>query len=110
MKLSDLKRSRPAIAIKDPIDVIGPISQEEQSLRLTMLQPIAKAVRFQDTNMVIELVHGGELVVPLAWFPLLAELPRETLEQYEVCAGGTALHWGVVDEWISVPALIGQPC
>lgn len=74
------------------------------------LDPVAERVRFDDTSMRIELAHGGELVVPLAWFPVLAQLPRAVLEQYELVAENTVIHWDdPVDEWLSVASLLGQP-
>jgi Protein of unknown function (DUF2442) len=74
------------------------------------LEPIAKRVRFDDHSMFVELAHGGELVVPLEWFPPLAKLPRETLNEYELVADATVIHWGgAVDEWLSVASLLGHP-
>lgn len=73
-------------------------------------EPFTERVRFDGENMVVELVHGGELVVPLAWFPTLAKLPRAVLEQYELVAENTVIHWDdPVDEWVSVASLLGQP-
>jgi hypothetical protein len=75
------------------------------------LEPVARKVRFSDDGMmVIELAHGGALVVPLAWFPTLAKLPRERLERYELVAEDTVIHWDEpVDEWLSVASLLGHP-
>jgi hypothetical protein len=74
------------------------------------LAPTTKSVRFDDHAIVIELADGGELTVPLAWFPALAKLSPETLSKYDLVADNTVIHWGApVDEWLSVANLLGQP-
>ncbi len=73
------------------------------------LEPVAEKVGFDEESMRVELAHGGALVVPLAWFPTLAALPRDVLERYELVAENTVIHWGTpVDEWVSVASLLGQ--
>ena len=68
----------------------------------------AKALRFDDDNMWVELLDGRTLGIPLAWFPrLLNATPQQRLA-YEIIHDG--LHWDALDEDISVAGLLaGQP-
>ena len=64
----------------------------------------AKALRFDDDNMWVELSDGRTLGVPLAWFPRLLHASVDQRGKYEISAGG--LHWEGLDEDISVAGLI----
>lgn len=64
----------------------------------------AKALRFDDDCMWVDLADGRTLGVPLAWFPrLLKATPDERL-QYEISRSG--LHWDALDEDISISGLL----
>jgi hypothetical protein len=64
----------------------------------------AKAVRFDDDSMWVELSDGRTLGVPLAWFPRLLRGTPEQRAQLRISSRG--LHWESLDEDISVPALL----
>jgi uncharacterized protein DUF2442 len=65
---------------------------------------LAKAVRFDDDSMWVDLSDGRTLGVPLAWFPRLLDATPEQREAVEV--GGVGLHWEALDEDISVAGLL----
>jgi hypothetical protein len=66
----------------------------------------AKAVRFDEHVMWVDLVDGRVLGVPLAWFPRLLHASPAQREQYEISVLGNGLHWEDLDEDISVEGLL----
>ena len=66
----------------------------------------AKALRFDDDTMWVDLTDGRTLGIPLAWFPVLLEATPEQRLQYRIGASGNGLHWEEIDEDISVEGLL----
>lgn len=66
----------------------------------------ARALRFDDSSMWVELTDGRVLGIPLAWFPRLRNATPEQRGRYELSGGGQGLHWDELDEDISVAALL----
>ena len=64
----------------------------------------ARAVRFDDDSMWVELSDGRVIAVPLAWFPRLLRATAPQREQVEISAMG--LHWEALDEDVSVAGLL----
>ncbi|MHB0918081.1 MAG: DUF2442 domain-containing protein [Thiobacillus sp.] len=64
----------------------------------------AKAVRFDDSSMWVELSDGRTIGVPLAWFPRLTHASQAQLEACEISQGG--LHWDALDEDVSIAGLL----
>ncbi len=64
----------------------------------------AKAVRFDQNSMWVELSDGRTLGVPLAWFPRLVHGSAEQRDQVSISSRG--LHWEELDEDISVDGLL----
>lgn len=64
----------------------------------------AKAVRFDDNIMWVELSDGRMLGIPLAWFPRLLHATPEQRQKCELTFSG--LHWDELDEDISVAGLL----
>lgn len=64
----------------------------------------AKAVRFDQDSLWVELSDGRTLGVPLAWFPRLLHGSPEQREQVSLSSRG--LHWEVLDEDISIDGLL----
>jgi hypothetical protein len=54
----------------------------------------------------VRLSDGGELRVPLAWFPVLNSASPEQRSKVRISPSGTGLHWDELDEDISVQALL----
>ncbi len=71
-----------------------------------MINPLAKSVSFDETNMWVELADGRKLAVPLAYFPRLLHATPSQREKYEISGGGIGLHWDEIDEDISVEGLL----
>ena len=67
-----------------------------------------RAVLVTDAALVVDFEDGRLLTVPLAWYPRLAYATEA--ERGEVEIGTFGLHWPLLDEDISVAALLdGQP-
>jgi len=64
----------------------------------------AKAVRFDDDSMWVDLDDGRRMAVPLAWFPRLLTATPEQRNQFELSPRG--IHWEALDEDISVDGLL----
>jgi len=64
----------------------------------------AKAVRFDDDSMWVDLDDGRRIAVPLAWFPRLLAATPEQRNQFELSPLG--IHWEALDEDISVDGLL----
>jgi len=68
----------------------------------------AKAAKlsFDKEVMSVHLLDGRVLVVPLAYFPRLANAKASERKKYTISGGGEGLHWDELDEDISVPNLL----
>lgn len=64
----------------------------------------AKAVKFDDDSMWVELSDGRALGVPYAWFPRLLNASKKQREAVEI--GHFGLHWEAIDEDISIAGLL----
>ncbi len=64
----------------------------------------AMHVRFDEDSMWVDLSDGRTLGVPLAWFPRLLHGTPEQRQQVRISSRG--LHWELLDEDISVSALL----
>ena len=64
----------------------------------------ARAVRFDDDSMWVELSDGRTIGVPYAWFPRLLNATTKQREAVEI--GHFGLHWEDIDEDISVAGLL----
>jgi hypothetical protein len=65
---------------------------------------LAETVSFDDDSMWVSLSDGRTLGVPLAWFPRLLHATPDQRAEVEISYGG--LHWGVLDEDISIAGLL----
>ena len=66
----------------------------------------AKELRFDEHTMWVELSDGRTLGIPLAWFPRLLHATHEQRQHYRISVSGNGLHWGEIDEDISVEGLL----
>jgi hypothetical protein len=66
----------------------------------------AKAIRFDDVTMWVELHDGRTIGVPLAWFPRLLHATPAQRERCRIGVTGRGLHWEDLDEDISVEGLL----
>lgn len=64
----------------------------------------ARAVRFDDDSLWVDLADGRVIAVPLAWFPRLMNATPEQRAQVELSSRG--LHWESLDEDIAIDGLL----
>lgn len=64
----------------------------------------ARAVRFDDDSMWVDLDDGRRVAVPLASFPRLLAATPEQRVQFELSPRG--IHWEALDEDISIDGLL----
>jgi hypothetical protein len=64
----------------------------------------ARAVRFDDDSLWVDLDDGRRIAVPLAWFPRLMTATPEERAQFELSPCG--IHWEALDEDISIDGLL----
>ncbi len=64
----------------------------------------AKAVRFDEDSLWVDLDDGRTVGVPLAWFPRLLAASPEQRAQFELSPRG--IHWDLIDEDVSIDGLL----
>ena len=67
-----------------------------------------QAVRVQvtDETLVVDLVDGRSVSVPLVWYPRLVHASAEERQQFRLIGSGEGIHWDLLDEDISVEAIV----
>jgi hypothetical protein len=66
----------------------------------------ASRVWFNKDMLFVLLQDGREIGVPLLWFPKLRQASEEELKQWRLIGNGIGIHWEILDEDLSVQALI----
>ena len=67
---------------------------------------VAKALRFDDSTLWVDLQDGRTVGVPIAWFPRLLNATQEQRLAGQISASGQGLHWEALDEDIHVAGLL----
>lgn len=65
-------------------------------------EPVIKAVRVTDEEIIASLSDGRTISVPLAWSWRLAEATPDQRGDFRLIGGGQGVHWPTLDEDISV--------
>lgn len=68
--------------------------------------PLARSVRVTSDTLHVDLSDGRTISVPVAWYPRLAHGTQEERRHWRLIGQGRGIHWGLLDEDISVVALI----
>lgn len=63
-------------------------------------------VRFDDANLIVDLMDGRTIAVPLAWYPRLLHATRAQRGVWEKAGAGYGIHWPEVDEDLSTEGLL----
>ncbi len=67
-------------------------------------------VRFEEANLVVDLMDGRSISVPLSWYPRLVQATPDQLAHWQTCSGGYGVHWPDLDEDLSTQGLLrGSP-
>lgn len=68
--------------------------------------PTIRDVEVTEKYLRVVLSDERLLLVPLSWYPRLAEAAREELVQWELFAEDTAIEWPLLDEHVGVDGLL----
>ena len=68
--------------------------------------PDAVSVAVTDDALTAELGDGRTISVPLAWYPRLLHATGVERQDWRLIGGGQGIHWGAIDEDISVEGLL----
>jgi hypothetical protein len=69
-------------------------------------QPRASSVEVLDGELVVHLEDGRTVAVPLEWFPKLRDASPDALKDWRLIGRGVGIHWPMLDEDLSVRALL----
>ena len=67
---------------------------------------VAVQVNVTEDTLVVELNDGRTLSVPISWYPRLENATPRERSDWALVGGGSGIHWELLDEDISVQALI----
>jgi Protein of unknown function (DUF2442) len=69
-----------------------------------------KDVRIDDEMLSVDLMDGRTIIVPIAWFPRLADATPRQRQQWKIAGAGYGIHWPKIDEDLSTEGLLrGAP-
>lgn len=63
-------------------------------------------VSLTDHELSVGLMDGRTIIVPLAWYPRLANATPEQRARWELAGAGYGIHWPDVDEDLSTEGLL----
>ena len=63
-------------------------------------------VSFTDVELCVALMDGRTIIVPLAWYPRLAEASPTQRAHWELAGAGYGLHWPEIDEDLNTEGLL----
>ena len=67
-------------------------------------------VRIDDATLAVDLADGRTIIVPLVWYPRLADASPAERANWQIAGGGYGIHWPDVDEDLSSAGLLrGAP-
>lgn len=66
----------------------------------------AMRVVVEDARLVVDLMDGRTIVVPLAWYPRLANATPQQRNHWELASGGYGIHWPEIDEDLSIEGML----
>jgi hypothetical protein len=72
---------------------------------INRMRPIAIEVTVNEDSFIVRLKDGGNLRIPLQWFPKLLAATPEQRRAVRISASGEGLRWDQLDEDISVSGL-----
>ena len=71
-----------------------------------MAVPDVEGVALTDDTLGVDLSDGRTISVPLAWYPRLLHATTEERSNWRPIGNGQGIHWGDIDEDISVEGLL----
>ncbi|HEX5868243.1 MAG TPA: DUF2442 domain-containing protein [Beijerinckiaceae bacterium] len=68
--------------------------------------PLIRNVRFDESQLIVELSDGRILGTPVRWYPRLALATPAQRANWQLLAGGEGIHWPDVDEDLSLEGML----
>jgi hypothetical protein len=65
-----------------------------------------RTVETTERDLIVGLMDGRTIIVPMAWYPRLANATPEQRAYWEVCGAGYGIHWPDIDEDLSTEGLL----
>ena len=85
---------------------------KKRDMRISTVEaemPVTENVTVTEDTLSVDLSDGRTISVPLAWFPRLMHGTRKERDNWRLIGKGYGIHWGDLDEDISVEnLLLGQ--
>ena len=69
-------------------------------------EPKALKIAIRGEKLIVDFVDGRTLVVPLEWYPRLAQAGRKEQQNWTLLGKGYAIEWPDLDEHIGVGGLL----
>lgn len=67
-------------------------------------------VECSDDTLKVDLMDGRTIIVPLAWYPRLANASEAERKNWRICGAGYGINWPDIDEDLSTEGLLrGAP-
>ena len=66
----------------------------------------AERVVVTDDALTVELGDGRSISAPIEWYPRLAHATQQERDNWRLIGGGQGIHWGDLDEDISIESLL----
>ncbi len=63
-------------------------------------------VEVTEDELIVALMDGRSIMVPLAWYPRLADATPEQRAHWEMAGAGYGIHWPDIDEDLSTEGLL----
>ena len=80
------------------------------TLAIELEVPDAVDVEVSEDTLSVELTDGRTISVPVDWYPRLTHATVEERANWRIIGRGHGIHWGDIDEDISVEGLLaGRP-
>ena len=70
------------------------------------VEPLTVDVSCTDDALHVVLADAREISIPLVWFPRLQNATPEQRKDWRLIGGGIGIHWGSIDEDISVESFL----
>ena len=73
---------------------------------ITDLQAAAQNVTVRGDKLIVDLMDGRTIIVPLEWYPRLADGSRKERQNWRILGDGDVIEWPELDEHIGITGLL----
>ena len=69
-------------------------------------RPLARSIRFTGSEAIVTLLDGRAILIPVTWFPTLANATEKQRANWELLGESGGVRWPELDEDLSVDGLL----